>query len=609
LKERNINRKKEWKMVEKRLFKGGEFLITDALTEEVFIPEDISKDQRLIAQSAEEFYLGELLPKRDEIVDLNPELSKILMKKLGELGFLGADMPEAYGGTELDKVSAALITERISPGIGGFSVTYAVQTGIGSLPIVLFGTPEQKKRYLPGLASADLIGAYALTEPAHGSDALSAETTAVLSDDGKYYILNGQKQFISNAGFADIFLTYGQVDETKFTSFIVERKWEGVSVDEEEKKMGMHGSSTRGVIFQDVKVPVENVLGEVGRGHVVALNTLNIGRYKLGAVTIGSSKALIAEAIKYAKNREQFGRPICEFGLIKAKLSEMITRVYAIESMVYRTAGMLDLALEDIDLTSEDTGSKMGEAIRKYALECSVNKIYGSEVLDFVADECVQIMGGYGYIKEYPAEGAYRDSRINRIWEGTNEINRMLIVDMLFRAERKGELPLLKAIMKVTEEILSFRPDMDDDEETLGKEKKMVKMAKKIGLLTAGAAAQKYMQKLSNEQEIVALIADIVIEIFAMESILLRTLKRIEKGKEGESGIPVSAARAYINDAFPKGEMIARKIFAATSEGEELRTRFMALKRLAKYTPVNTIVLRREVADNSISAGRYNLTR
>ncbi len=592
-----------------RLFRGGEFLITDALTGEVFTPEDMTKDQRMIGQSAEEFYLGELLPSREDIQNLNPELSRKLLKKMGELGFLGADMPEVYGGTELDKVSSTLISEKISPGIGGFSVTYSVQTGIGSLPVVLFGTPDQKKRYLPGLASAELVGAYALTEPEHGSDALSAETTAVLSDDGKYYILNGQKQFISNAGFADLFLTYAQVDETKFTSFIVERKWPGVSVDEEEQKMGMHGSSTRAVIFQDVRVPVENVLGEVGRGHVVALNTLNIGRYKLGAVTVGSSKSLVAEAIKYAKGRVQFGKPICQFGLIKHKLAEMIIRTYVIESMVYRTAGLLDLALEGIDLTSEDAGLKTGEAIRKCALECSINKIYGSEMLNFVADECVQIMGGYGYIKDYPAEAAYRDARINRIWEGTNEINRLLIVEILLKAAMKGELPLMEAIKEVTDELLTFRPSMEEDEEILGKEKKMLAMSKKIGLLSAGAAAQKYMQKLVNEQEILALIADIIIEIFAMESVLLRTLKKIEKEGEEQSRIHIAATRVYINDAFPRVEIMAKQIFSAISEGEELRTRLMALKRLAKYTPINTISLRRDIAESSISVARYHLTK
>ena len=550
-------------MVKEKLFKGGEFLITDAGPEDIFTPEDFTKDQQLIGKSAEEFGTGELVPKKEEIEALDYDLLRTSLKKAGELGFLGADMPEVYGGSELDKVSSSLITEKISPGISGFSATFAVQTGIGSLPIVLFGTPEQKERYLPKLSSAEMVGAYALTEPEHGSDALSAETTALLSDDGSAYILNGQKQFITNAGFADLFLTYAQVDETKFTSFIVERSWEGVSVDEEEKKMGMHGSSTRAVIFQNVKVPVENVLGEVGKGHVVALNTLNIGRYKLGAFTLGAAKLLIAEAVKYAKGRVQFGRPISDFGLIKQKLAEMVIRTYVSECMIYRTAGQLDLALEDIDPTTEEAGKQTGEAIRKCALECSINKVYGSEVLDYVADECVQVFGGYGYIQEYPAEGAYRDSRINRIWEGTNEINRLLIVDMLMRSAMKGELPLLEIIKKVTEELLNFRPDFSEEEALLEKEKKMVAMAKKIALITAGAAAQKYMLKLANEQEVVALIAEIIIEIFAMESALLRTLKKVEKEGEENAAIQVAVTQVYCDEVFPKIDIMAKQIFPA----------------------------------------------
>jgi len=596
-------------MGSEKFFKGGEFIITDALPEEVFTPEDFTKDQRLVAQSAEEFGIKEVAAKAEELKELNPDLLKQLLKKAGELGFLGADIPEIYGGSELDKVSSVLVSEKICSGISGFMVTYGVQTGIGSLPIVLFGTPDQKKKYLPKISSAEMIGAYALTEPGHGSDALTAETTAVLFDDGKHYILNGQKQFITNAGFADYFITYGQVDETKFTSFIVERNWDGVSVDEEEKKMGMHGCSTRPLIFQDVKVPVENVLGEVGRGHVVALNTLNVGRYKIAPMITGSAKVTLSEAIKYAKGRVQFGRPICEFGLIKHKIAEMVIKIYVTESMVYRTAALLDMALKGIDPTKEDAGKKTGEAIRKYALECSINKIYASEMLDYVVDECVQIFGGYGYVEDYPAEGAYRDSRINRIWEGTNEINRLLIVDMLMRAALKGELPLLDVIKKTAEELITFRPEMGEEEGTLEKERKMVSMAKKIGLLAAGAATQKYMQKLANEQEIVALIANMIIEIFAMESALLRTLKKIQKEGEENSRIQIAATRVYINDVFPKVEVMAKQIFAAISEGEELRTQLMALKRLAKHTPINAISLRREIAESVIPAARYHLTK
>lgn len=596
-------------MAKPKLFRGGEFLITDALPEEVFTPEDFTNEHRLIGKSAEEFGLGEIEPRREELEELDPELVKSLLRKAGELGFLSTDIPEIFGGSELDHISCVLVTERLTRGIPGFDISYGAHTGIGSLPIVLFGSPEQKKKYLPELCTGGMIGAFALTEPEHGSDALTAEATAVLSEDGKYYILNGQKQFITNAGFADLFLTYAQVDGTKFTSFIVERKWDGVSLDEEEKKMGIHGSSTRSVIFQDVKVPVENVLGEIGRGHVVALNTLNIGRYKLGPGTVGGAKLLIAEGVKYAKNRTQFGRPICEFGLIKHKIAEMVIKTYVNESMVYRTAGLLDLALEGIDPTKEDAGQKTGEALRRYALECSINKNFGSEMLDYVADECVQIMGGYGYIQDNPVESAYRDSRINRIWEGTNEINRLLIVDMLMRSAMKGELPLLDAIEKVAGELVSYSPETSEEEGVLREEGKMVAIAKKIALLAAGAATQKYMDKLGNEQEIVVLIADIIIEIFAMESAYLRTLKKIEKEGEEKSKIQIAATQAYFNDSFPRVEMMARQIFAAISEGEDLRTKLLGLKKLVQFTPANTIVLRREIADSVIPVARYNLTK
>lgn len=596
-------------MAKEKLFKGGEFLITDALPEEVFTPEDYSKDQRLVAQSAEEFAIKELLARSEQLREVNYELLKQLLLKAGELGFLGADMPEVFGGSELDKVSSMLIAEKLCFGVSGFMAAYGVQTGIGSLPIVLFGSPEQKKKYLPRIASAEIVAAYALTEPGHGSDALGAEARAVLSEDGKHYILNGTKQFITNAGFADLFITYAQIDETKFTSFIVEKKWDGVSVDEEEKKMGMHGSSTRAVIFQNVKVPVENLLGELGKGHVVALNTLNVGRFKIAPMVVGSAKSIFSEAVKYSKGRVQFGKPICEFGLIKQKIADMLIKIYVVESMAYRTAFLLDMALEGIDPTKADAGAKTGEAIRKYALECSINKVLGTEMLDFVVDECVQIFGGYGYIQDYPAEGAYRDSRINRIWEGTNEINRMLIVDTLMRAAMKGELPLLQVIQQATQDLLTFRPEMTEPEGTLEKEKKLVSMAKKIALLTAGAAVQKYMEKLGNQQEIVAMISDVIIEIFAMESALLRTLKKVQKEGEEKSAIQIAVTQVYINDAFAKSEWLAKQIFASLAEGEELRTQLMALKRLSRNTPINTVTLRRQIADSVIPVARYHLTK
>ena len=596
-------------MAGEKLFKGGEFLIVDALPEDVFTPEDFNKEQQMFAKSAEEFGIGEIVEKRDDLEELNPELVRRLLKKAGDLGFLGADMPEIYGGSELDKVSASLVTEWISQGVTGFSVAYAAHTGIGSLPIVFFGTPEQKKKYVPKLASGEMVGAFALTEPGHGTDALTSDTTAVLSEDGKYYIINGQKQFITNAGFADLFITFAQVDGEKFSSFIIERSFDGISFDDEEKKMGIHGTSTRAVIFQDVKVPVENVLGEIGRGHVVALNTLSIGRYKISPFAVGAAKILISEGVKYAKGRVQFGKPICEFGVIKHKIAEMVIKTYVNESMVYRTAGLLDLTLEEIDPSSEEAGEKTGEVLRKYALECSINKVYGSEILEYIVDECVQIMGGYGYIQDNIIESAYRDSRINRIWEGTNEINRLLIVDMMMKAARKDELPLVEAIKKVTGELLGFRPQMGEEKEVLENERKMVSMAKKIGLIAAGAATQKYMERLAGQQEIVVLIADIIIQIFAMESVLLRTLKKIQKDGNEKSKIHIAATRVYINDIFPKIDLMAKQIFGAISEGEELKTQLMALKKLARFTPINCIGLRREIADSIIPSASYHLTK
>jgi len=596
-------------MGKEKLFKGGEFLITDALPEEIFTPEDFTNEHRLIATSAEEFAVGEVESRSEELEELNPELIKTLIRKAGELGFLSTDIPEIYGGSEMDHISTVLVSEKMTRGISGFDISVGVQMGIGSLPIVLFGTPEQKKKYVEQLCTGQMIGAFALTEPEHGSDALTAETTAMLSDEGTYYIMNGQKQFISNAGFADIFLTYAQVDGTKFTAFIVEANWDGVSVDEEEVKMGVHGASTRSVIFKDVKVPVENIMGEIGRGHVVALNTLNIGRYKLGPATVGGAKLLLAEGVQYAKKRVQFGRPLVDFGLIKHKITEIVVKIFVTESMVYRTAGLLNLTLEGVDSTKEDAGKKTGEALRKYALECSINKNFGSEMLDFVADECVQIMGGYGYIKDNKAEAAYRDARINRIWEGTNEINRLLIIDMLMRAAARGELPLLEVIKGLTQELMSYRPSMGVEEGTLEEEKKLVAMAKKIALLAAGAATQKYMDKLANEQEIVALMADMLINIFAMESGLLRALKKLNKEGEDKARIHIAATRVFIYDTFPLFDLMAKQIFAAISEGEELRTQLMGLKKFTRYTPINTIDLRRQIAESVIPIARYNLSK
>jgi len=585
--------------------KGGAFLIESISPQEVFTPEDFTEEQRLIGQAATEFVVGEVQPLADDIEAQKEGLLPSLVKKAGELGLLSGDITEEYGGQELDKVSVLLMMEKLSQAGGSFMVAYAVHTGIGSLPIVFFGNKDQKRRYLPKIATGEMIAAYALTEPEAGSDALNAKTTATLSPDGKYYILNGQKQFISNAGFADVFVTYAKVDGDKFTSFIVERNFEGVSVDEEENKMGMKGSSTRSVIFTDAKVPVENVLGEVGRGHIVAFNTLNIGRLKLGPGCVGSAKSALQDAVTYAKQRIQFGKPIAEFGLIKHKIAEMAIRTFIVESMVYRTAALIDRILQRIDHHAEDVGIQMARGIEEYAIEDSINKIYSSEMLDYIVDEALQIHGGYGYIHDYAIERGYRDSRINRIWEGTNEINRLLIMDMLTKRAMKNRLPVLGAAQKVANELLTLRPKVEMDDGKLTLQKEMVEMSKKIGLLVAGAAVQKYMMKLADEQEILASISDMVIEVFAMESALLRATKSEEKVGDEKSQLQKAMVKVYLNDAFNRVEGFARQALAAIAEGDTLRTQLSALKKLTRFTPVNTIALRREIADAVIKIGRY----
>jgi len=585
--------------------KGGAFLLESISPQEVFTPEEFNEEQRLIAKAATEFIVGEIEPVNDDIETLKEGLLPSLLRKAGELGFLSGDIAEEYDGQALDKVSVILMMEKLSQGGGSFMTAYAVHTGIGSLPIVFFGNKDQKKRYLPKIATGEMIAAYALTEPEAGSDALNAKTTAVLSPDGKYYILNGQKQFISNAGFADFFVTYAKVDGNKFTSFIVERKFEGVSLDEEENKMGMKGSSTRSVIFSDAKVPVENVLGEVGKGHVVAFNTLNIGRFKLGGGCLGSCKFALQNAVTYAKQRVQFGKPIAEFGLIKHKIAEMAIKTFALESMVYRTAALVDRILQKVDYNADDAGIQMANGIEEYAIEDSINKVYSSEMLDYIVDEAVQIHGGYGYIRDYPIERGYRDSRINRIWEGTNEINRLLIMDMLTKRAMKGRLPVLVAAQKVANELLTLRPKVETDDGKLTLQKEMVEMSKKIGLLVTGAAVQKYMAKLADEQEILGLISDIIIEVFAMESALLRALKSMEKFGEEKAQLQKAIVRVYVNDGFNRVEGFAKQALSAIAEGDTLRTQLSALKKLTRFTPVNTVALRREVADYTIKVGKY----
>jgi alkylation response protein AidB-like acyl-CoA dehydrogenase len=586
-------------MEEQKLTKGGAFLIEETSPEQVFTPEDFTNEHKMIAETTRSFVEGEIIPNSDKLEHQDWELTLQLLNKAGELGLLAADVPEEYDGLGADKVTSALITENITRG-GGFALSHGAHVGIGSLPIVFFGNEDQRKKYLPLLASGEKIAAYALTEPESGSDALGAKTTAKLSEDGKYYILNGTKQFITNSAFADLFIVYAKIDGDKFSAFIVERAYEGVSTGPEEKKMGIKASSTRPLILEDAKVPVENLLGEPGRGHVIAFNILNIGRYKLAVGCVGGMKSAIETSVQYAKARKQFKTPISNFPLIQQKIADMNIRAYVTESMVYRSTGDIDKQLESLGGYSD--GRVVAKGIEEYALECSVDKVYGSEALDFVVDEGVQIHGGYGFIQEYPIERMYRDSRINRIFEGTNEINRMLIPDMLLRKAMKGELPLLQVANGLQEELMGMMAQPDESE-VLGVESHLVEMAKKVFLFVGGTAVQKYMQSLKEEQEILSRLADMIIEIYAMESALLRAKKALTKGSNAK--LKISMVAAYTREAMARIEGYAKEVLAAMEEGDTLRTQLAVLRKLTRFQPINTKTLKRSIAAAVIDSEKY----
>jgi alkylation response protein AidB-like acyl-CoA dehydrogenase len=586
---------------EKELTKGAAFLISETEPDQIFTPEDFTQEHQMIIETTRSFVENEILPRHEQLEHQDWDLTVSLLKKAGELGLLAADVPESYDGLGADKVTSALIMEYMTRG-GSFAVGLGGHVGIGTLPIVFFGNEEQKKKYLPALASGEKLAAYALTEPGSGSDALGAKTTARLSEDGKYYILNGTKQFITNAGFADIFIVYAKIDGEKFSAFIVERDFPGVSTGPEEKKMGIKASSTRPLILEDVPVPVENLLGEPGRGHVIAFNILNIGRYKLAVGSVGGMKAAIETSVKYAKERKQFRTPIANFPLIQQKLADMNIRCYVTESMSYRSTGDIDARLATLGDAAD--GREAARAIEEYALECSVNKVYASEALDFVVDEAVQIHGGYGFIQDYPVERMYRDARINRIFEGTNEINRLLIPDMLLRRAMKGELPLLEAAQGLQEELMGMLP-MPDENEPLGVEKHLLKMAKKVFLFVGGSAVQKYMQALKDEQEILAGLANIIIEIYATESALLRAEKALAREGEAAAENKLDMVRVYTREAFARIEQEAKTILAAIEEGDMLRTQLAILRKLTRFEPVNSKELKRRIAARVIEAERY----
>jgi alkylation response protein AidB-like acyl-CoA dehydrogenase len=584
---------------------GGSFLLESRRPEEVFTPEDFTEQHQLIGQTAEEFAVNEILPNAEKIEHKDFSVSRALLKKAGELGLSGVEIPEAYGGLEMDKVTAAVIADHIAK-YAGFATTWGAHSGIGMLPIVYFGTEDQKKKYLPRLATGEIVGAYALSESTSGSDAMNCRARAELSSDGKHYVLNGEKMWITNAGFADLFTVFAKVDD-KFSAFLVERTFPGFSVGAEEHKMGIRGSSTCPIILNDCKVPVENLLGDIGKGHVIAFNILNIGRFKLGAMCVGGGRVSLESAISYARQRKAFGKVIADFGLVREKIANMATLLYVGEALVYRTVGMMDVALGEVDKTGADAMKETRKAIEEYAVECSIIKVWGSEMVDYIVDETLQIYAGYGFVEEYPAERAYRDARINRIFEGTNEINRLIITGFLLKRAMSGQLPLMPAIKKLMDEVLSG-PSMGDElEGALADERKVVGQAKKLGLFVAGAATQKYMQAIQDQQEIMGAIADMTIESYAMESAVLRAQKIAETKGEPAAALPIAMTRVYISQAMEKIESAAKKVIAAVADGDMLRTQLAILRRLAKYEPFNTIELRQQIAQKVIERGKYTL--
>jgi butyryl-CoA dehydrogenase len=585
---------------------GGSFLLEKRDPASVFTPEDFSEQHRLIAQTAEEFAQNEIIPNIEKMEHKDFSATRDLLKKAGDLGLSGVEIPEAYGGLEMDKVTAAVIADHIAK-YAGFATTWGGHTGIGTLPLVYFGNDEQKKKYLPRLATGEIVGAYALSEASSGSDALNCRARAMLSSDGKHYVLNGEKMWITNAGFADLFTVFAKIDGEKFTAFLVERTLPGFSVGAEEHKMGIRGSSTCPIILNDCKVPVENVLGEIGKGHVIAFNILNVGRFKLGAMCVGGARNSLDNAIGYAKQRKAFGKVISDFGLVREKLANMAVLAYVGEALVFRTVGMMDAALEAVDKSAVDASRRTLKAIEEYAVECSIIKVWASEMLDYVVDETVQIHGGYGFVEEYPAERAYRDARINRIFEGTNEINRLIITGFLLKRAMSGQLALMPAIKQLMDEVLSGPSAADEFDGPLAEEQKLVASAKKLGLFAAGAATQKYMQQIDQQQEIMGAIADMVIEIYAMESALLRTEKMISSQGEAATAMPLAMTRVYLAQAIEKVESAARKIIAAVADGDMLRTQLAILRRLGKHDPYNTIELRRQIAEKIIERGKYTL--
>ncbi|MEK3887796.1 acyl-CoA dehydrogenase family protein [Bacillus sp. FSL K6-3431] len=587
----------------KKLIKGGAFLIDDIAAEQMFTPEDYTDEHKMIAKTTEDFVDNEVMPEVEHLENHEFDRSVKLLKQAGELGLLGADVPEEYGGLALDKVSSSLISEKLAKA-GGFSISHGAHVGIGSLPIVLFGSKEQKQKYLPSLATGELLAAYALTEPGSGSDALGAKSRAKLNEAGTHYILNGEKQWITNSAFADIFIVYAKIDGEQFSAFIVERAYPGVSTGPEEKKMGIKSSSTRTLILEDVEVPVENLLGDAGKGHRIAFNILNIGRYKLGVGAVGGSKRALETTLQYANQRKQFKTPISQFNLTKEKFGTLGSEIYAAESSVYRTVGLFEDRMSQLTEEQVKNGSEVARSIAEYAIECSLNKVFASEVLDHVVDEGVQIHGGYGYMQEYEIERAYRDSRINRIFEGTNEINRLLVPGTFLKKAFKGELPLLEKAQSLQEELMMLMPE-EPGSEPLDQEKQLVKGAKKVALMISGLGAQKFGQALEKEQEILGKLADIISLAYAMESVVLRTEKAIGQVGLAKSNQKLLYTQIFCQDSIVKVEQFAKECLAAIEEGDTFRMMNSALRKLTRHTPINVIVKKREAADRLIDVEKY----
>ena len=583
--------------------KGGAWLIAETDPSTVMTPERITEEHELIRQTAGEFINGEVFPVHDRLEQKDWTLQRELVKKCGSLGLLGTNIPETYGGVDLDKIATLIVSEKIAEH-GSFAATFGAQANLTILPIYMFGTEAQKQKYLPGLVSGEMVGSYCLSESGSGSDALAAKTRAMKQADGSF-VISGEKMWITNGGFADVYLVFAKVDGEHFTAFIIERKWAGVSSGKEEHKLGLHGSSTTPVILQDVKVPADAVLGEIGKGHKVAFNVLNFGRFKLGAMCSGGAKRTIGEAAKYAAARKQFGVPIATFGAIKHKLGEMTARQYALESMMYRTAGLIDQRIAATPDQKADNPAPMLQALEEFAVEASIAKVLGSETIDYIIDENLQIHGGNGFVRDYPAEGHYRDARVNRIFEGTNEINRLLIPGMLMKKALKGELPLMAAAKALQDEIMSPSMSMPDDSDgALTAEARACATFKKVVLMVAGTAMQRFGTKLEQEQEVLSYLADILIDTYAAESAVLRA-KAALTSKTSSAELHQDAASLTVNEAAGRIELAARSALAAMADGDVLRTQLAALRRLLKVTPVNSVTLRRQLADATVASGGY----